>query len=483
MIKKTIFFLLFSSSLLAQDTWTLERCIEYAQKNNTTIKQSQLQVTGAALGIKQAKASQLPNVGFNTNLGGNFGRSINPSTNQFETAAVGFNSGSINVNQVIYDGGRINNSIKQSKIDQEAAKADLEQTIQNISLSVAQSYLQILLGEEQLAASKKRLEQSRQQLDQIKKLAKAGSRPVNDTLEFDAQVARNIQSLVAAQNSVDIGYLTLKQLLELDPEVPFKIERPLINAPSSSDIENLSLRAVYNQAYSRQPQIKAGDLRLHSAELGADIAKSDRRPTIGLFANVSSNYTTIGELYDVTKRNATKDLTILIPNPNPVFINGNRVTMETEIKTYSESQLVPNHYLRQMFRNFGQAVGLNIQVPIYDRGLTKIAVERARLAATSQQLQNQRTQQQLKSDIQSALANAKAAKKQYEAAEKSFNAAKNVYDNTEKKYKVGSANNFEVVAAKNNMDTAERDLILSKYDYIFKLKIIDFYQGRKIVLN
>lgn len=483
MIKKTLFLLFLSSNLFAQDTWTLERCIDYAQKNNSTIKQSQLQVTGAALGIKQAKASQLPNVGFNTNLGGNFGRSINPSTNQFETAAVGFNSASINLNQTIYDGGRINNSIKQSKLDQEAAQADLEQTIQNISLSVAQSYLQILLGEEQLAASKKRLEQSRQQLDQIKKLAKAGSRPVNDTLEFDAQVARNIQSLVAAQNNVDIGYLTLKQLLELDPELPFKIERPQINVPTITDIESQTLRAVYNQAYSRQPQIKAGELRLRSAELGADIAKSDRRPTIGLFANVSSNYSTVLENYPALKRNAKKDLTVLIPNTNPTYINGNRVTIETEFLTYSPSQYVENNYFRQIYRNFGQALGMSIQVPIYDRGLTKIAVERARLAAVSQQLQNQRTQQQLKSDIQSALANAKAAKKQYEAAEKSFNAAKNVFENSEKKYKVGSSNNFEVVAAKNSMDTAERDLIVAKYDYIFKLKIIDFYQGRKIILN
>jgi outer membrane protein len=483
MLKKIIFFLLLTSHLVAQDTWSLERCIEYAQKNNTTIKQSQLQVTSAALGIKQAKASQLPNIGFSTNLGGNFGRSINPSTNQFENDAVGFNSASINLNQAIYDGGRINNSIKQSKIDEEAAQADLAQTIQNISLSVAQAYLQVLLSEEQLAASKKRFEQSKQQLEQIKKLAKAGSRPVNDTLEFDAQVARNIQSLVAAQNSVDIGYLTLKQLLELDPELPFKIERPLINAPSITDIETLTLRAVYNQAYSRQPQIQAGELRLRSAELGADIAKSDRRPTIGLFANVSSNYSTVLENIPTTKRNAVRDLTILVPNANPTYINGNRVTIETEFTTYSPSQFVHNNYFRQMYRNFGQALGMSIQIPIYDRGLTKIAVERARLATINQQLQNQRTQNQLKSDIQSALANAKAAKKQYEAADKAYNAAKNVYENTDKKYKVGSANNFEVVAARTNMDTAERDLIVAKYDYIFKLKIIDFYQGRKIMLN
>jgi outer membrane protein len=478
MIKKIILlsFLLGNLTLVvqAQDTWSLERCIDYAQKNNIGVKQSQIQIGTADLTTQQSKAARYPGVSFSTNLGSNFGRSINPSTNQFETQAIGFNSGSININQTIYDGGRINKSIAQSNINREAAQADLEQTVQNISLNVASAYLQIVLAEEQLTAAKKRYDQSKQQLDQIEKLIAAGSRPANDKMDFIAQMARNEQALVSNQNAIDIGYLNLKQLLEIDPEVPFKIERPLLNPPTNNDVEGLTLRAVYNQAFSRQPQIKAGELRLRSAELDADIAKSDKLPTISAFGSLSSNYSTIAQQVDASRAPSI----ILIPNE--VTINGAPVTIfrKGEIPSFKKTP-----YFSQISDNFGQALGVSIQIPIYDRGFTKIAVERARLGAMNQQLLNQRTQQQLKSDIQTALSNAKAAKKQLEAAEKTFNAAKGSYDNAEKKYKVGSATPFEITTARNNMDTAERDFIVAKYDYIFKLKIVDFYQGKKIILN
>ncbi len=478
MIKKIILlsFLLGNLTIVgqAQDTWTLERCIDYAQKNNISVKQSQLQIGTADLSARQSKASRYPGVSFSTNIGSNFGYSINPSTNQFETQAIGFNSGSINVNQTIYDGGRINKSIAQANINREAAQADLEQMVQNISLNVASAYLQILLAEEQLAAAKKRYEQSKQQLEQMEKLIAAGSRPVNDKMDFIAQLARNEQAVVSNQNAIDLGYLSLRQLLELDPEVPFKIERPLINPPTNNDVEGLTLRAIYNQAYSRQPQIKAGELRLRSAELDAEIAKSDKLPTISAFGSISSNYSTIAQEQDLSKPPTT------IFTTSDVTVNGTPVKVTNKFELYEFKKI---SYFTQIGDNFGQALGISIQVPIYDRGFTRIAVERARLSAMNQQLLNQRTQQQLKSDIQTALSNAKAAKKQLEAAEKTFNAAKGSYDNADKKYKVGSATPFEITTARNNMDTAERDVIVAKYDYIFKLKIVDFYQGRKIILN
>lgn len=464
-----------------QDTWTLEKCIEYAQKNNINIKQAQVQITNADLNIRQSKAARYPNAGFSTSFGYNFGYAINPSTNQFTNLAIGFNSLNTNVTQIVYEGGRINKTIAQSNINREAAQADLEQTIQNISLNVASAYLQILLGEEQLAAAKKRFEQSKQQLEQIEKLITAGSRPANDKMDFVAQAARNEQTIVAAQNAVDISYLNLKQLLELDPELAFKIERPLVNIPNN-EIEALSMRAVYNQAYSRQPQIRAGELRLRSVELDADIAKTNLRPTLSVFGNLTSNYSTASAKTKLAK-GASPVRYELRTVPYITHIDGNPVQAQTLYPVYSDDQIQKYTYFQHLKDNFGQAIGMSLQIPIYDRGLTRIAVERARLSVINQQLTNQRTQQQLKSDIQTALANAKAAKKQLEASEKTFNAAKGAFDNADKKYKVGAATPFELTTARNSMDTAERDFIVAKYDYIFKLKIVDFYQGKKIVLN
>ena len=440
MLKKIILLgisLLSVSIIQAQDNWTLERCIDYAQKNSISVKQSQIQIGNAELTERQLKANKRPNLNASGSFGGNFGRVIDPSTNSFIATQLGFNSYSLNTGGPIYQGGQIDKSIAQNKYNQEAAKSDLEAAAMNISLSVASSYLRILLNEEQVTAAKKRTDQAKQQLTQVNKLIAAGARPENDRYDFIAQLSRSEQSLVSTQNSVDIEYLTLKQLLELDPDAAFKIDRPDVKIPSEYGVVGLTMRAVYQQAYGRQPQIKAGEMRLKSIEMQADIERTNYRPSLSWFGGVSTNYS-----------------------------------------TYS-----PDPYLKALRTNLGQNVGISLNVPIYDKGLTRIAIERARLSVENQLLVNQRTNQQLKADIQNALASAKAAKKQLDASEKTYNASKISSENADKKLNAGSASNFEVTTAKNNMDAAERDFIIAKYDYIFRLKIVDFYQGRKITLN
>lgn len=474
--------LLVAVTLRGQEAWTLERCIAYAQKNAITIRQSQLQMDNASLNIRQARSSRYPALNFSTNLGYNFGRVIDPATNQFTNTGIGFNSGGLNLSELVYDGGRVNQTVRQSKLNREAAEADLAQTIQNISLNVASAYLAVLLAEEQAAAAEKRLDQSKQQLELTDKLIAAGSRPTNDRLDFVAQLARNEQSLVSTLNQIEISYLNLRQLLELDPEVPFKIVKPEISIPTDNETEGLSLKAVFNQAFSRQPQIRAGELRLKSALLDENIAKSDWLPTLSVFGNLSSNYSTASPK-NILKDNAVPSGSVIQSVPYITHINGARVSAGLERPTYSNDQYRTYTYFNQLSDHFGQAFGLSLQVPVYDRGITRIAVERAKIGIISQQLSNQRTQQVLKSDIQAALANAKAAKKQLEATEKTFAALKGAFENTDKKYRVGAATTFELTTARNNLDTSERDLIISRFDYLFKLKIVDFYQGRKITLD
>ena len=440
MLKKIILLgasLLSFGTMQAQDNWTLERCIDYAQKNSISVKQSQIQIGNAELTERQLKANKRPNLNASANAGGSFGFSIDPVTRLPVANTFGSNGFSLSTGGPIYQGGQIDKSIAQNKYNQEAAKSDLEAAAMNISLSVASSYLRILLNEEQVTAAKKRADQAKQQLGQINKLIAAGARPENDKYDFIAQLSRNEQSLVSAQNNVDIEYLTLKQLLELDPDAAFKIDRPDVKIPSENGVEGLTMRAVYQQAYSRQPQIKAGEMRLKSAEMQADIERTSYKPSLNWFGGVNTNYATV----------------------------------------------IPGKYLKALKQNLGQNVGVSLNVPIYDKGLTRIAIERAKLNVENQLLTNQRTNQQLKADIQNALASAKAAKKQLDASEKTYSASKISSENADKKFSAGSASNFEVTTAKNNMDAAERDFIIAKYDYIFRLKIVDFYQGRKITLG
>ncbi len=480
MLNKRIIFLCVISWSAAIATaqnvnvWSLERCIDYAQKNSITIKQSQLSVRNSEIAVQQNKLAQYPDLNGNIGFSGNSGRSLDPSNYQIQQQTLGYNNFGLSSGVTLYNGGRIKKSIEQSKIDHEAAVADLEQTTQNAALSVASAYLQVLLASEQLENAKKRAMQSKEQLDQILKSIKAGGRPANDRYDFDAQLAKNEQNIVTQQNNVDISYLNLKQLLLLDPDAEFKIERPEIKIPALDELEGLSLKMIYLAAYSRQPQIKAGELRQKSKEIGIEIAKADLLPTVTASVNLGSNFATS------TKTGVGTPSQNLTP-AFPVVIGG----VPTNFQQYREvySSYKPISYFTQLNNNFNQSAGISVRIPIYNNGRAGAAIERAHLEVVNTQLQNQQTQNQLKTDIQRALADARAAKKQLEAAEKTFNAYKMTADNAEKKSRVGASTIFELTTANNNMDTAQRDVVVAKYDYLFKLKILDFYQGKRISLQ
>jgi outer membrane protein len=468
-------------SAQAQDAsqWTLERCIDYAQKNNISVKQGEVTVRNNELNLKQTELSRYPTVDASTSAGLNFGRSIDRTTNVFQLGQSGFNSISISAGGVIYNGGRINNTILQNKLDRDASKADQEQIIQDLALNVATNYLQILLAEEQLLNTQKRVEQGKSQLSQMDKLIQAGTRPQNDRLDILAQIARNDQAVVAAQNNLDLSYLNLKQVMQLDPSTDMKVSKPNINIPTGNDLEGLTLNSVFSLAIGRQPQIKAGELRQKSSEIGVRLARSGRLPSISWFGNLGTNYSSLARDFKagVFQKDVPRQIKVLIP-PN---------TVPTVITTFSDEFTSPtpvkSPYFSQLGDNFGQGIGISISVPIYDQGRTNINEERARLNTLNVQLGNQLTQNRLKNDIQVAIANARAAKKQYEASEKAAYASKIAYENIEKKFKVGASNTFELTTAKNTWDSSETDQIVAKYDYIFKLKVVDFYQGKRLILN
>ena len=206
-LRITLFFLFCAfifTGATAQKAWSLEQCVEYAQKNSLTIKQAQYGIKNAELTNKQRKFNRLPNVNGSISGGFQFGRTIDPTTNSFNNERIGFNSYNINAGVTVFNGNRINNSIKQSQIDLDASILDAEASVNNISLMVASAYLSILLAEEQLENAINRRNLSQEQLDQTEKLIQAGTLPVNDRLDFVAQIALDEQTIIEAQNLVVI---------------------------------------------------------------------------------------------------------------------------------------------------------------------------------------------------------------------------------------------------------------------------------------
>lgn len=472
-------FMLVSLGSYAQQgsMWSLERCVEHARTNNLSVQQSSIAVKQAELAHDNSRRDRLPNLNGSVNYGFNSGRSIDPTTNDFVTRAIHTNGVSLNTGMPIYSGGRINNAIAQNALGIQVAELDLAQLRNNIGLQVARAYLQVLLAQEQLDNSRVNLKQLQEQLAQTDKLINAGAIPANDRLNIEAEIATSEQTVISNENNVDIAYLSLKQLLQLPVNEPFRVIRPDISLPDGNAIEAFSLEGYFNIAKETQPIIMAGELRRQQAEKGVDIAKAALYPTISLGGGLNTNFSSIG----IDQTNPQIDFNGFDTIPTTIIANGQTQVIGIVSEDVSVS-FPKSGYFSQLGNNVSYFVGIQANFPIYNKGQTKIAIEQAQLGVLNQEYSNRINEQNLKTDIQRAIADAKAARKQYQAAEKRLNAQKAAFENTEQRYQAGTANSFEYNTARNNVEAAQALFISAKYDYLFKLKILDFYQGKPLSL-
>jgi outer membrane protein len=473
----TFFIVSLASTVFAQESWSLERCIKSAQESNITIQQAQLVLRNAQLDTKLAKAARNPSLSANVSGGGSFGRSIDQTSNAFVNKGFGYNGLGLDAGVSLFQGGLINHNIKQSRHQVQAAQADLESAANDVGLFVAQAYLNILLAEEQVKNAQNRMSQTLEQLKNTRKFIAVGTLPAVDSLNVVAQIARDEQVLIGTQNTLDLAYLSLRQLLQIEPEKSFKIENPMITIPEEAYLSSVSMRDVYSTALTTQPSIRAGESRLRAAHEGVSIAKAGLFPTLSLFAQLNSNYSTQYKENTGTDVRLGGGIPVVVTDPT-----GNAVPVSIQfLEPIPVLRTVP--YAQQHDETFRQGIGVNLNIPIYQNGRTHLNIQRSKLNIKSVELQNEQTKQALKSDIQTALANARAGNKQYKASLATFAASKLAYENMQKRYTLGAVNALDLTTARNNLTLAENDVTVARYDYIFKVKILDFYLGKKIKLN
>ncbi len=461
----------------AQEVWSLEKCIAHAQANSRSVAQSKNAVRDAEFVKKGSQNQALPTLNANSNFALNFGRSVNPSTYQYDNINTNYNSWNLNMGVPIFNagsrGGRITDYVKQNDSDLKASQADLLATQNNIALQVAQAYLQILLNEEQLANAKRRAQQDLSSLDKIEKQIKAGSLPATSRLDGQVTVAKSEQQTVISENNVALGYLNLRNLLELPTDMVFNIEKPILDVPDQMPIVG-NLGTVYTEALASQPNIKAAEMRIKSAEFGLKIAQDALLPSVSGFGSLSSNYSSA--IKDYTKGTVvTSDL------KQTAYINSQPV--DFTIKQYSVTNSPVTPYFDQIGNNFGQNVGVRLNIPILNGFSQQIAIQRQKLNIDNQTIAFDKAKLQLRSDVQTSLTNLAAAKKQYDVAVKVFSAQKLAYEALEKKLSIGASNTFEIAQSKSVLDTAERDVTVAKFDYLFKQKIVEFYEGKNLSLG
>ncbi|MEZ4847225.1 MAG: TolC family protein [Bacteroidia bacterium] len=462
-------------SIYAQgNIWSLKRCLDYAKETNITLQQAELNTQSSQIALTQSKAARMPNLNGNINGGNNFGYSVNPFTNQFQSQSIQSLNAGIGSNVTLFNGFRISNTIKQSQIDLNVNELNQKQAEYDLALNVTLAYLNILRNGEIVESAELQVNSTKEQLERTSKLVRAGSLAQADLIQLESQLATDELQLVNAQNQLAMSYLTLQQILRLDPNDAFGIEKPDLPDPELGLLKS-SAYEIYQVAEATQPFIESADLNVKSAGLGIEIAKAGLRPSLTASANAGTGYAS-GRQIPVGTEN--KSVTTNVD----VSINGGEV-IPAEITTTQPSLIYDSYSFQdQMIDNIGGSVSLSLNFPIYNRSQNKSNIQRSELALQNAQLIAESQRQLLEQTIQQAYLDAKSAYSSYTSTMKQVEALKLTFENTEKQFNLGVANSTEYLLATNNLNRARNDLVRNKFNYIFRTKVLDFYQGKPLGL-
>ena len=459
-----------SGTLSGQDNyWTLEDCINHAWENNLQIKQQELGVDIAEQNLLQSRGNLFPSLNANTSHGYNYGRTIDPFTNEFATERVQTNNFAINSGITLFSGLQILNSIRQSKIELEASEHDVGKMRNDIALAIAAAYLQILYSIEMVDIASGQLEITNQQLERTRMLVEAGTQARGALFNMEAQLASEELQLINAKNSLDIAYLDLVQMLDLKDTEGFMIAIPEIDIVEREEYDYSPLE-VYSVARSVQPEIKSSELRVVSAERGLAIAKGARSPMLTLRGAYGTGYS--GASRQVTD--------VIMGEMSEIGITASGETVLAPTFEY-ETQVIP--FYDQLEDNLNRSIGLYLTIPIFNNFQVRTSISRSKINLDNARISNQIVKDQLFKGIQQAHADASAALKRYYASEKNVDALNEAFRYTEQRFNVGAANHLEYNDAKNRLAAAESELLQSKYEFVFRTSILDFYMGNPISLN
>jgi outer membrane protein len=431
--------LLLISARAQNHLWTFQQCLDTALQRNISLNESRANNDQNLINLKQSKASIYPYLSASGRDGVGFGRSLNPTTNQYVAKTTNSSSFGLSTSVTLFSGFQLVNTILQNKMNLDASKTDIDNVKNTVTLNVTTAYLQVLFDYEILDAAKSQANATSVQVDQTEKQVKAGTLPESNLYTIRAQQATDNLAVVNAQGTLDLAKVTLEQLMEFPVVDSFDLKVPDFVEPSI--MMNKTNQEIYAKALTVQPQIAGASLRTNSALLGIKINEGARYPTLSLTGATSTNYA-------VSSRTG---VSASVPQASPFF--------------------------PQLWNDLGGSIGLSLAIPIYSNRQIKSNIERARVNALLTQLNEQDIKLQLRTTIEQSYTDLKNSIKKYEATKEQIAAAELAYKNMERKYKVGMATAIDFLIEKNAFYQAQSNGIQAKYDYIFKSKILDFYQG------
>ena len=417
--------------------WSLRECLDWALEHNLTVKQSELNVAQREIQLNTSENSWLPNLSGSVNESLSFGRGLTADNTytSANTTSTGFSiGGSMN----LFDGLATQNNIALSRLNLEAATADLERAKDDIRVAVARAYVQVLYDYEIVDVARKQIELDDAQVARLEALAATGKAAPAEVSQQKASRAQSGVTLVQAENNLRLALLDLGQLLEFSTSEGFSIERPTVQ------VDEILLdmpERIYADAVGVRPAVQAEEIRLKGTERSLKIAQAAQYPSLNLSGGVGSNYYTTS---------------------NPAYPQ--------------------DKFFDQLSHNFSPYIGVSMNIPIFTRFQTRNNIRSARLNQELQQIQLDKTKQSLYKEIQQAWSNAIAAEAKFRSSSEAAVAAEDAFRLTQAKYENGKATITEFNESRNPLLKTQSDRVQATYEYLFQSKLLDFYRGSALAL-
>lgn len=454
MFRKVFCIALLSVGVLgfSQKKWTIQECVDYAIKNNLQVQAQAYNKDVQTKNLDMAKREYLPAVSGQINNNANFGQSLVGTTSIRNDSY--YNGASVGASMLIFNNGRLEKNIRKTGFDVEASLQDIETIKNNIALQIAQQYLNVMLNREIKKISESAMDNAQRLYDRAKITTDVGTTAQTVLAEATASLAREKQNVKTAQINVDKALFAMAQLLQLPDYRTFDVVD--IPVPDELTPQTESVEDVLNIAYQNQPVVKAAESRIKSAEAQTEVVKTNFWPTVTATAGIGSFYNNL--------------------------LNKNTLGYQLDPVTGARTPITERNYFQQYSDNFGQQLSLSANIPIFNKGITKLQVEQTKINESIAKNNLEQQKFQLKQDIQQAQFNADSNYEIYLAAVEAERSTQLALDFAEKSYAAGRSTIYDVTIARNNYVNAQGSVAQAKYNYLFSIKVLDFYAGRGINL-
>jgi outer membrane protein len=451
--------------------WSLQQCIDYALKNSLTIKRSEMAVENTRVDLRQSSFGRFPTINGSASYGYSWGRGLDPVSNDFVSQEIKSSNLGAQGSVPIFGGLNNLNTIKQSRKSYAASEYDLQKSKNDVMLNVASFFITVVFNKELVDNARYQVASTQQQLDRTKKQVAAGSLPKSEELNLDAQLARNELTLVQQENALALSLLQLKQALQIPASEPFDVEIPALE-PGDFVLDR-SRDEIFEMAKGTLPEVKSADLKIISSEYALKAARGNYFPRLNLVGSINTNYSSRAESVFYPGDGFTMGSTPI------AFVNGDVTSPVFAIQPNGEFR---NTYGApdQFKDNIYKTLGLQLLIPILNGYQSRSAVQRSIIQNQRAKIDATEVSNTLRQNVENAYNDALAASKTYSSAMRQVAAREEAFRMMEQRFGAGAANSFEYQVSQNDLFQAKTDLTRAKYDFIFRMKVLDFYQGKPL---